>query len=147
MLNQSGYRVAVATNQSGIARGLFDMAALNAIHDKMHRALSQVGGRVDALFYCPHAADDHCDCRKPKTGMIEDISRRFSIELNHVYAVGDALRDMQAFSKAGCKPILVRTGKGEETLAQGQLSPNVLVMADLAEAARHISAEQSMLAK
>jgi D-glycero-D-manno-heptose 1,7-bisphosphate phosphatase len=147
MLNQSGYRVAVATNQSGIARGLFDMAALNAIHDKMHRALSQVGGRVDALFYCPHAADDHCDCRKPKTGMIEDISRRFSIELNHVYAVGDALRDMQAFSKAGCKPILVRTGKGEETLAQGQLPPNVLVMADLAEAARHISAEQSMLAK
>lgn len=147
MLNQSGFRVAVATNQSGIARGLFDMAALNAIHDKMHRALSQVGGRVDALFYCPHAADDHCDCRKPKTGMIEDISRRFSIELNHVYAVGDALRDMQAFSNAGCKPILVRTGKGEETLAQGQLPPNVLVMADLAEAARHISAEQSMLAK
>lgn len=147
MLNQSGYRVAVATNQSGIARGLFDMAALNAIHDKMHRALSQVGGRVDALFYCPHAADDHCDCRKPKTGMIEDISRRFSIELNHVYAVGDALRDMQAFSNAGCKPILVRTGKGEETLAQGQLPPNVLVMADLAEAAQHIIAEQSMLAK
>lgn len=147
MLNQSGYRVAVATNQSGIARGLFDMAALNAIHDKMHRALSQVGGRVDALFYCPHAADDHCDCRKPKTGMIEDISRRFSIELNHVYAVGDALRDMQAFSNAGCKPILVRTGKGEETLAQGQLPPSVLIMADLAEAARHISAEQSMLAK
>lgn len=147
ILNQSGYRVAVATNQSGIARGLFDMAALNAIHDKMHRALSQVGGRVDALFYCPHAADDHCDCRKPKTGMIEDISRRFSIELNHVYAVGDALRDMQAFSNAGCKPILVRTGKGEETLAQGQLPPNVLVMADLAEAAQHIIAEQSMLAK
>jgi D-glycero-D-manno-heptose 1,7-bisphosphate phosphatase len=147
MLNQSGYRVAVATNQSGIARGLFDMAALNAIHDKMHRALSQVGGRVDALFYCPHAADDHCDCRKPKTGMIEDISRRFSIELNHVYAVGDALRDMQAFSNAGCKPILVRTGKGEETLAQGQLPPKVLVMADLAEAAQHIIAEQSMLAK
>jgi len=141
MLNQSGYRVAVATNQSGIARGLFDMAALNAIHDKMHRALSQVGGRVDALFYCPHAADDHCNCRKPKTGMIEDISRRFSIELNQVYAVGDALRDMQAFSNAGCKPILVRTGKGEETLAQGQLPPNVLVKADLAEAAQFIVTE------
>lgn len=141
MLNQSGYRVAVATNQSGIARGLFDMAALNAIHDKMHRALSQIGGRIDALFYCPHAADDHCDCRKPKTGMIEDISRRFSIELNHVYAVGDARRDMQAFANAGCKPILVRTGKGEETLSQGQLPPNVLVMADLAEAAQFIVSE------
>lgn len=141
MLNQSGYRVAVATNQSGIARGLFDMAALNAIHDKMHRTLSQIGGRVDALFYCPHAADDHCDCRKPKTGMLEDISRRFSIELNHVYAVGDALRDMQAFSNAGCKPILVRTGKGEETLAKGELPPNVLVKADLAEAAQFIVSE------
>ncbi len=143
MLNQSGYRVAVATNQSGIARGLFDMAALNAIHDKMHRALSQIGGRVDALFYCPHAADDHCDCRKPKTGMIEDISRRFSIELNQVYAVGDALRDMQAFTNAGCKPILVRTGKGEDTLAQGNLPPNVLVMDDLAAAAQYIIAEQA----
>ncbi|MDO8962674.1 MAG: D-glycero-beta-D-manno-heptose 1,7-bisphosphate 7-phosphatase [Methylophilus sp.] len=147
MLNQSGYRVAVATNQSGIARGLFDMAALNAIHDKMHRALSQLGGRIDALFYCPHAADDHCDCRKPKTGMIEDISRRFSIELNQVYAVGDALRDLQAFAHAGCKPILVRTGKGEETLAQGNLPPNTLVMADLAEAAQHIISEQTILAK
>lgn len=147
MLNQSGYRVAVATNQSGIARGLFDMAALNAIHDKMHRALAQIGGRVDALFYCPHAADDHCDCRKPKTGMIEDISRRFSIELNQVYAVGDALRDMQAFANAGCKPILVRTGKGEETIAQGQLPPNVLVMADLAEAVQYIVADQPVLAK
>ncbi|OYY50397.1 MAG: D-glycero-beta-D-manno-heptose-1,7-bisphosphate 7-phosphatase [Methylophilales bacterium 28-44-11] len=141
MLNQSGFRVAVATNQSGIARGLFDMAALNAIHDKMHKALSLVGGRIDALFYCPHAADDHCDCRKPKTGMIEEISRRFSIELNQVYAVGDALRDIQAFGQAGCKPILVRTGKGEETLTKGNLPDNVLVMADLAEAAQHIISE------
>jgi D-glycero-D-manno-heptose 1,7-bisphosphate phosphatase len=147
MLNQSGYRVAVATNQSGIARGLFDMAALNAIHDKMHRALSQMGGRIDALFYCPHAADDHCECRKPKTGMVEEISRRFSIELHQVYAIGDALRDMQAFASAGCKPILVRTGKGEETLTQGNLPPNVLVMDDLATAAQYIIAEQAALAK
>ncbi|MES2637733.1 MAG: D-glycero-beta-D-manno-heptose 1,7-bisphosphate 7-phosphatase, partial [Pseudomonadota bacterium] len=85
LLNQSGFRVALATNQSGIARGLFDMVTLNSIHDKMHRALALVGGRIDALFYCPHAADDHCNCRKPKTGMIEDIGRRFSIELNEVY--------------------------------------------------------------
>jgi D-glycero-D-manno-heptose 1,7-bisphosphate phosphatase len=138
LLNQSGYRVALATNQSGIARGLFDMATLNAIHDKMHRALALVGGRIDALFYCPHAADGHCGCRKPKSGMIEDISRRFSVDLKDVYAVGDALRDLQAFANAGCKPILVKTGKGEETLTQGDLPAKTLVFADLAEAVQHI---------
>ena len=138
LLNQSGYRVALATNQSGIARGLFDMATLNAIHDKMHRALALVGGRIDALFYCPHAADDHCGCRKPKSGMIEDIARRFSVDLKDVFAVGDALRDLQAFANAGCKPILVKTGKGEETLRQGDLPSNTLVFADLAEAVQHI---------
>jgi D-glycero-D-manno-heptose 1,7-bisphosphate phosphatase len=146
LLNQSGFRVVIATNQSGIARGLFDMATLNAIHDKMHRALAQLGGRIDALFYCPHAADDNCTCRKPKTGMVEDIGRRFSVELNEVYGVGDALRDLQAFHNAGCKPILVRSGKGEETLAQCQppnldLPKNTLIFADLAEAAQHIIAE------
>ena len=141
LLNQSGFRVAIATNQSGIARGLFDMATLNAINDKMHRALAQLGGRIDAMFYCPHAADDHCTCRKPKTGMIEDISRRFSVDLSEVYAVGDSLRDLQAFSDAGCKPILVRSGKGEETLAAGNLPPNTLIFADLNEAVQHIIAE------
>ena len=141
LLNQSGFRLAVATNQSGIARGLFDMATLNAINDKMHRALAQLGGRIDAMFYCPHAADDHCTCRKPKTGMIKDISRRFSVDLSEVYAVGDSLRDLQAFHDAGCKPILVRTGKGEETLAGGNLPPNTLIFADLNEAVQHIIAE------
>ena len=146
LLNQSGFRVAIATNQSGIARGLLDMATLNAINDKMHRALAQLGGRIDAMFYCPHAPDDHCDCRKPKTGMIEDIARRFSVELADVYAVGDSLRDLQAFSDAGCKPILVRSGKGEETLAAAKLPnqsmpPNTLIFADLNEAAQHIIAE------
>ena len=141
LLNQSGFRVALATNQSGIARGLFDMATLNAINDKMHRALAQLGGRIDAMFYCPHAADDNCTCRKPKTGMIKDISRRFSVDLSEVYAVGDSLRDLQAFHDAGCKPILVRSGKGEETLAHGDLPPNTLIFADLNEAVQHIIAE------
>jgi D-glycero-D-manno-heptose 1,7-bisphosphate phosphatase len=146
LLNQSGYRVAVATNQSGIGRGLYDMAMLNSIHDKMHRALAQVGGRIDALFYCPHTADDHCSCRKPKTGMIEDIGRRFSVNLNEVFGVGDALRDLQAFADAGCKPILVRSGKGEETLLDSQLPDkklpkNTLIFADLAEAVQHIIAD------
>ena len=141
LLNQSGFRVAIATNQSGIARGLFDMATLNAINDKMYRTLAQVGGRIDALFYCPHSAEDNCTCRKPKTGMIEDIGRRFSVDLNHVYGVGDSLRDLQAFANAGCKPIVVRSGKGEETLAYGNLPANTLVFADLNEAAQHIIAE------
>ena len=141
LLNQSGFRVALATNQSGIARGLFDMATLNSINDKMHRALAQLGGRIDAMFYCPHAADDNCTCRKPKTGMIKDISRRFSVDLREVYAVGDSLRDLQAFSDAGCKPIQVRSGKGEETLAGGNLPLNTLIFADLNEAVQHIIAE------
>lgn len=141
LLNQSGFRVAIATNQSGVSRGLFDMATLNSIHDKMHRELALVGGRVDAVFYCPHSADDHCDCRKPKTGMIKEIGKRFSVELNQVFAVGDAFRDLQAFADAGCRPILVRTGKGEETLKAGNLPANTLVFADLNEAVQHIISE------
>ena len=140
-LTREGWRVVVSTNQSGLARGLFEMATLNAINDKMHRALAQLGGRIDAMFYCPHAADDNCTCRKPKTGMIKDISRRFSVDLREVYAVGDSLRDLQAFSDAGCKPILVRSGKGKETLAHGDLPPNTLIFADLNEAVQHIIAE------
>jgi len=87
------------------------MTTLNSIHDKMHRELASVGGRIDAVFYCPHSADDNCDCRKPKTGMIKEIAKRFSVELDKVYAVGDALRDLQAFANSGCKTILVRTAK------------------------------------
>ena len=138
LLNQSGFRVAVATNQSGVSRGLFDMATLNSIHDKMHRELAAVGGRIDAVFYCPHSAEDNCDCRKPKPGMIKEIGKRFSVELDRVFAVGDALRDIQAFSNAGCRTILVRTGKGEETIANGNLPPDILIVADLNEAAQHI---------
>ncbi|MDP1660116.1 MAG: D-glycero-beta-D-manno-heptose 1,7-bisphosphate 7-phosphatase [Methylotenera sp.] len=148
LLNQSGFRVAIATNQSGVSRGLFDMTTLNSIHDKMHRELSQVGGRIDAIFYCPHAADEHCHCRKPESGMIEEIGLRFSMELRGVPAVGDAFRDLQAFASAGCQPILVRTGKGEATLAaslqdtEKALPANTWICADLAEAALRIIAEQ-----
>lgn len=138
LLNQHGFHVAIATNQSGVSRGLLDMGTLNAIHNKMHRELATVGGRIDAVFYCPHAADDHCHCRKPDIGMIEEIGKRFSVDLKEVPAVGDALRDLQAFANAGCQPILVKTGKGEETLAKGNLPPNTLVFADLSEAVQRI---------
>ena len=138
LLNQHGYRVAIATNQSGISRGLFDMVTLNAIHDKMHRALAQLGGRVDAMFYCPHSADDNCTCRKPKPGMMEEIGHRFGMDMKNVPIVGDALRDLQAGAVLGMQPILVRTGKGEETLAAGGLPVGTLIFADLAEAVQHI---------
>ena len=138
LLNQSGYRVAIATNQSGISRGLFDMVTLNAIHDKMHRALAQLGGRIDAIFYCPHAAEDNCTCRKPKPGMMEEIGSRFGVDLKAVPIVGDALRDLQAGAVLGMQPMLVRTGKGEETLAAGGLPEGTLIFANLAEAVQHI---------
>lgn len=138
LLNQHGFHVAIATNQSGVSRGLFDMGTLNAIHNKMHRELAALGGRIDAVFFCPHAADDHCHCRKPDIGMIEEIGKRFSVDLKGVPAVGDALRDLQAFANAGCHPILVITGKGQETLSKGNLPANTVVFADLAEAVQSI---------
>jgi len=140
-LNQAGYRVVLATNQSGIGRGLFDMATLNTIHDKMHKALAQVGGRIDALFFCPHAADSKCDCRKPKPGMFEEISRRFNMDLKGVPAIGDSLRDLQAATAMGAIPILVRTGKGEKTIEAGGLPEGTLVFADLADAVRHLTTQ------
>ena len=153
LLNQSGFRVVIATNQSGVGRGLYDMAMLNAIHDKMHWAVGQVGGRIDAVFYCPHTADDHCDCRKPKAGMIEEIGRRFSVDLNGVPAVGDSLRDLQAYAMVNCQPILVRTGNGGKTLAAAQLPDNkenakaipvnTWICADLSEAVHRIIAEHA----
>ena len=134
-LNQAGYRVVVATNQSGIGRGLFDMAMLNAIHDKMHRAAAALGGRIDAVFYCPHTAESTCTCRKPKPGMLEEIGRRFNVPLAGVPAVGDSARDLQAAFAVGAVPILVKTGKGDKTLAADALPEGTRVFADLAEVA------------
>ncbi|MCK5093035.1 MAG: D-glycero-beta-D-manno-heptose 1,7-bisphosphate 7-phosphatase [Gammaproteobacteria bacterium] len=116
-LNQAGYSVVIATNQSGIARGLFDIRTLNDIHEKMHRALSSVGGVIPAIFFCPHGPDDNCECRKPKTGLFTQIAGRFKTGLQDVSAVGDSLRDIQSAKAVGAKPVLVRTGKGERTLS------------------------------
>ena len=140
-LNQAGYRVAVATNQSGIGRGLFDMAMLNAIHIKMHKELSQAGGRVDALFYCPHAADSKCACRKPLPGMFLDMAARFNVQLADIPAVGDSLRDLQAAAAVGAAPILVKTGKGTATFNAGNLPEGTAVFADLAEVVTHLLAQ------
>jgi D-glycero-D-manno-heptose 1,7-bisphosphate phosphatase len=139
-LNHAGYRVVVASNQSGIGRGWLDMGALNAINDKMYRALAQVGGRIDALFYCPHAAEANCECRKPKPGMFIDIGQRFNVDLAGVPCIGDSLRDLQAASMAGAHPMLVLTGKGAKTEADGGLPDGTPIFTDLAEAVRNIVA-------
>jgi len=132
-LNQAGYRVVVATNQSGVGRGLFDMAMLNTIHDKMHKACSMVGARIDAVFFCPHAADAKCSCRKPKSGMMEEIAARYNlVNLENVPSVGDSLRDLQAATLLGAQPYLVLTGKGMKTRDAGGLPEGTRVFADLA---------------
>lgn len=131
-LNQHGYLVAIATNQAGISRGLFDMRALNAIHQKLHLAAQAVGAHVDAIFFCPHAADEFCDCRKPRPGLLKAIGERFGVGLQGVPMVGDALRDMHAAFEVGCAPYLVKTGKGEKTLEKGGLPPGTQVFDDLA---------------
>jgi D-glycero-D-manno-heptose 1,7-bisphosphate phosphatase len=139
-LNQAGFHVVIATNQSGIGRGLFDMAALTAINEKMIDVLAQRGGRIDAIFYCPHAAETGCACRKPKTGMFEEIGQRFNVDLKGVPSVGDSLRDLQASAAAGALPILVLTGKGEKTREAGDLPEHTKVFANLADATSDIIA-------
>lgn len=138
-LNQNGYRVVVATNQSGIGRGLLDMAAFNAINDKMTRQLALAGGQIDAIFYCPHAADARCACRKPQPGMLREIGRRFNSDLKDIPVVGDALRDLQAAHAAGAVPMLVTTGKGKLTLKEGALPATTQVFDDLAAVAQHLA--------
>lgn len=135
-LNQAGYRVVVATNQSGIGRGLFDMATLNAIHDKMHKSALAAGARIDAVFFCPHTNQSNCACRKPKSGMLEEIAARFGLgDLSGVPVVGDALRDLQAAAGVNGTPYLVLTGKGEKTRLAGSLPEATRIFPDLAAVA------------
>ena len=133
-LNHAGYRVVVITNQSGIARGLFDVDTLSRIHAKMRRMLTHVGGTLEAILYCPHGPDDDCACRKPKAGNFIELAERLRVKLDDAPAMGDSLRDLQAAQAAGARPILVKTGKGERTLAEGNLPDNVEVYDDLAAA-------------
>lgn len=138
-LSRAGYRVVVATNQSGIARGLFDTATLIAIHDTMQRTVAQAGGRIDAVVFCPHAADAACECRKPKPGMLLEVGRRFNVALEGVYMVGDAQRDLEAAAAAHARPVLVLTGKGKSTQAGGGLPSGTRVFPDLAAFAQHVA--------
>ena len=142
-LNHAGWHTVVATNQSGLGRGTYDMAALNAMHIKMNQLLAKQGGRIDAVFFCPHAPDDLCNCRKPLPGLFVQIGERFSVELKNVPVVGDSLRDLQAGVAVGCEPHLVRTGKAA-ALDAAQLAelcaqvPGTTVHADLAAFAEYM---------
>lgn len=134
-LNHAGWRVVIATNQSGIGRGLFDFEALGGIHDKMQRQLADLGGRIDGIFFCPHQPDDECDCRKPKAGLLKDAGRRLQVDMQGVPFIGDSKRDLQAAVAAGALPILVRTGNGAAVEATVlETMPDVQIYDDLASA-------------
>jgi D-glycero-D-manno-heptose 1,7-bisphosphate phosphatase len=117
-LHKAGFTVVVATNQSGLARGKFDLDDLEAMHEKITGLVEEQGAELGAIFYCPHAPEDNCKCRKPMPGMIDAIEAEFNISAEGFYFVGDSLRDLQAAITKGCKPILVKSGNGEKTLAQ-----------------------------
>lgn len=117
-LNHAGWHTIIASNQSGLGRGLFDVAALNAIHAKMHKLLGAAGGRMDAVFYCPHSPTDNCSCRKPLPGLFNQIIERTSVEAHTIASAGDSLRDVQAAAAAGCEPHLVLTGKAAHLRGQ-----------------------------
>jgi len=134
--NRANHTVVVATNQSGIARGLYTEETLASIHDKMQRELAKVNGKIDGVFYCPHHPDDHCRCRKPQPGLLEQIAEKYTIDFSDAILIGDALRDIQAAHAVGCKAALVKTGKGEKTLAVGVGLENVSVYSDLWSAAQ-----------
>jgi D-glycero-D-manno-heptose 1,7-bisphosphate phosphatase len=135
-LKHGGYTVVVATNQSGLARGFFDIEALSAMHKKMDDMLADIGCRIDAVFYCPHAPDDGCDCRKPRPGMLLEIGQRFNVSLQDVVFIGDSISDVKAAYSAHAQAMLVRTGKGvkAEKILQNECKGNVPVFDDLAAA-------------
>lgn len=140
-LNQSGFKVLVATNQSGIARGLYDVKMLIHIHIKLTQELAAVGGHITEIFFCPHHPDDACICRKPKPGMLEQIKNRYPIQLTETFFIGDSITDIQAAQTVGCKPILVLTGKGQTTLAENPELKTIPHFLDLAGTVNYVIAE------
>lgn len=144
-LNHAGYSVAIASNQSGIARGYFSLETLAAMSVKMNDLLSPLGGRIDAMFFCPHGPKDGCDCRKPRPGMLTEIGNRYQTRLADVLFIGDNINDIKAAQAAGAKPVLVMTGKGKQTasiIAEDKIK-NIPVYDDLADAANSILQDHS----
>ncbi|WP_373753413.1 D-glycero-beta-D-manno-heptose 1,7-bisphosphate 7-phosphatase [Neisseria weixii] len=143
-LTEAGYTVAVATNQSGIGRKYFTLQDLTEMHAKMHRLALQAGGVIDGIWFCPHLADDNCNCRKPKPGMIQDILNRFQAQAADTWLVGDSLRDLQAMDAVGGKSALVLTGKGKKTLQEKEeeLPENTQIFDNLLAFAQYITQEE-----
>ena len=137
-LNRAGFRVVVASNQSGLARGLYTVDLLNQIHEKFHRELAAVGGHVEEIFYCPHHPDEKCECRKPEAGLFYQIQKKYNINLTETFFIGDRLSDVQVAKKVGCIPILVLTGNGQKTLEQNPLLSEILHFPDLARATEYL---------
>ena len=130
-LNKAGHKVVVATNQSGVGRGYYSLQMMHKIHEQMQRAVVSVGGHVDGVYYCPHTPDDHCECRKPKPGMLLEIAEQYPDEFNNALFVGDSLRDLQAAQAVDIKPVLVKTGNGVNTLKKGEGLEGVMIFDDL----------------
>jgi D-glycero-D-manno-heptose 1,7-bisphosphate phosphatase len=142
-LNHAGWHTVIATNQAGIGRGMIDMASINAVHQRMMQRLHEVGGRLDAVFFCPHTPEDNCECRKPKPGLMKQIAQRYGIEPRTVPMVADTLRDLQAAQAAGCQPHLVLSGRAahvDEAQLQQMLVavPQTQVHTSLAAFAEHL---------
>lgn len=139
LLHQHGFTITVATNQSGIARGLFTIDTLNQIHQKMQSSVQALGGKIDAIFYCPHGPDDKCLCRKPLPGLLTQIASHYGISLENVPVVGDSLRDIEAAQASLALPCLVRTGKGMKTLQQhAPLFEHLAIYDDLLAFTHHL---------
>ena len=136
-LSRAGWTVAVATNQSGLARGYYDQAALDAMHARLRQLVAEQGGELGLIVHCPHGPDDGCDCRKPKPGMLRQIAAHYGVSLAGVWFVGDSSGDLKAALAVGCQPVLVKTGKGLLTLAQ-PLPAGTLVFDDLAAVASQL---------
>jgi D-glycero-D-manno-heptose 1,7-bisphosphate phosphatase len=138
LLNEHGYKVAVITNQSGLARGLFDIAMLEKIHAKMRQMTAEKGGEIDAIYFCPHGPDDGCNCRKPKPGLLESFAAEKNVDLSGITVIGDSLRDIQSARAVGANPILVKTGKGQKTLTDNP-DLNIPVFENLYAAAKYLT--------
>lgn len=137
-LNRAGFRVLVATNQSGVARGYYDLEMLDRIHEKLLNELREVGGHIDEIFFCPHHPDENCGCRKPKIGLFQQIQKKYAVNFADTFYIGDSYTDIQVALATGCKPILVLTSKGQQTLENHPEFTSLPHFANLAEAVKYI---------
>jgi D-glycero-D-manno-heptose 1,7-bisphosphate phosphatase len=138
LLNRFNYKVVVITNQASLTRGLFDEKTLEKIHAKMRSMAAEKGGKIEAIYYCPHSPEDNCDCRKPKPGLLQSFADDNKVELKDLFFIGDSLRDIQAAQAAGANPILVKTGNGKKTLRENP-DLEVPIFENLFEAAKYIT--------